>query len=69
MAGSHMYPSFISNYDEAEEWCNKVVNNGHDLLFDVDIFDVELEEACHKFKFPTEVNGKVKILTGPVLVV
>jgi hypothetical protein len=47
-----------SNYEAAEEWCSKVVKGGHELLFDVDIFDVEMKKASKKFEFPAEVNTK-----------
>ena len=56
------HDNLIAYYDEAEEWCNKVVN-GHDMLFDVDIFDVEMMKACTKFKFPTEVRIQNKNTT------
>ena len=52
---SELYTNSISNYDKAEDWCNKVIN-GHDLLFDVDIFDAEMMKACKTFQFPTEVS-------------
>ena len=48
--------TLASNYDEAEEWCTKVVKSGHELLFDVDVFDVEMKKASKKFRFPAEVS-------------
>jgi hypothetical protein len=44
-----------ANYDAVEEWCNNVVNHGHDLLFNAEIFDAEMKSASKKFQFPIEV--------------
>ncbi len=32
------------------------MKGGHDLLFDVDTFDKEIEAASEKFQFPAEVS-------------
>ncbi len=44
-----------ANYDSVEEWCNNVVNHGHDLLFNAETFDADIKSASKKFQFPIEV--------------
>lgn len=44
-----------AKYDEVEAWCNSVVQSGHDLLFDVNLFDHEIRLASKRLKFPVEV--------------
>jgi len=47
-------PKKSSNYERAEEWCRDVVKKGHDLLFNVEIFDAELAKASRDLGFPLE---------------
>lgn len=48
-----------NSYDDIERWCNNVVQNGHDILFSVDAFDVEIRAASRKFNFPVEVSKQI----------
>lgn len=56
-----------SNYERAEGWCREVVKKGHDLLFSVDVFEVELTKSARDLGFPQEVCTAPH-LTGRLIV-
>lgn len=42
------------SYTRAEKWLNNVIKNGHDLIFNVRSFDVEIERASMQFNLSCE---------------
>ena len=47
--------SSTRQYNAAESWCNLVIQNADQLLFDVKLFDLEMKKAATELGFPLEV--------------
>lgn len=54
-----MSNSPASRYDATEEWCNNIVKNGGNVLFDIESFDYEINNASEELGFPVEVREHV----------
>jgi hypothetical protein len=48
----------IIDYFKADEWCRNIVSRGHEMLFNLETFDSELNRAAKILNFPVQVRTK-----------
>jgi hypothetical protein len=52
-----MSPKEDEHYDAIEQWIRKSIHEGSDILFDPELFDIELRNKSEEYNFPYEVRN------------